>query len=76
MTTTYQFSIEELSADFIRKLKKFHQNGTVTLLVDTEDETDFLLQNPKNREVLLKSVAQAEAGNLTAVDFESLAKNL
>ena len=76
MTTTYQFSIEELSAEFIRKLKKFHQNGTITLLVDTIDETEFLLQNPKNREVLLKSIAQAEAGNLVTVNFENLTQKL
>ena len=74
MTTTYQFSIEELSIDFFRKLKKFHRNGTVTLLVDAIDETEFLLQNPKNREVLLKSIAQAEVGNLVSVDFENLAQ--
>lgn len=76
MTTTYQFSIEELSVDFVRKLKKFHQNGTVTLLVDTVDETEFLLQNPKNREVLLKSIAQAERGNLVTVNFENPAQKL
>ena len=76
MTTTYPFSIEELSADFIRKLKKFHQNGTITLLVDTVDETEFLLQNLKNREILLKSIAQAETGNLVTIDFENPAQEL
>ena len=76
MTTTYQFSIDELSADLFRKLKKFHQKGTITLLVDTMDETDFLLQNPKNREILLKSKEQAESGNLIAVDIENMLQKI
>ncbi len=74
MTATYQFSIEELTSDFFRKLKKNHPNSTVTLKVDSVDETDFLLQNPKNREILLQSIAQVEAGNLIPVNFDNLAQ--
>jgi hypothetical protein len=72
MTATYQLSVEELSAEFFRKLKKFHPNASITLTVDNLDETDFLLKNPKNREILMQSLAQAEAGNLIKVNLENL----
>jgi len=73
MTATYQLSLDELQPGFVDQLKQMHREGQVRVTVEVleeHDETEFLLRNPKNREVLFRSKAQAEAGNLIDVDLE------
>ena len=36
------------------------------------DETEYLMSNPKNKEAILRSVAQHEAGNVVIVKYGDL----
>ena len=79
MTATYQLTLDELEPSFVEQLKQMHHKGRVKVTVEVEeehDETAFLLRNPKNREILLKSIEQAERGNVIEVDVDELLKKL
>lgn len=64
MTTTFQLNESELDAKFMKALKSMFKNKNLTLIVESTelDETDYLLSNPANKERLLKSVKNIEAG--------------
>lgn len=74
MTATYQLTLDELRPDFVEQLKQMHRSGRVRLTVEVDeeqDETEFLLGNPVNREMLLRSKEQAEQGNLIKVELDN-----
>lgn len=60
MYTTYHFnSAVEVNTDFIKSIKAAFKNKPIVITVEEEqDETAFLMANPINKAMLLKSIAQ------------------
>jgi len=61
-----------LNPDFIEALKKMFSGKNITLTVDVDiDETEYLLQTQANRDMLMKSIKQAEEGNLISYTIDN-----
>lgn len=75
MYTLYKVNADELDSCFLESLKAQFQHKIIEISVceagqSSEDETAYLLQSPANREHLLASIANVEAGNtLVTVDL-------
>ena len=78
MKATYQLSLEDLKPGFLRQLKRKHQSGQVTLTVleEEQDETEFLLRNPKNKERLMEAINNVEQGKVVEVDIDAYLSKL
>jgi hypothetical protein len=71
MTATYQLALHEFKPEFVDWIKQKFQAGKVTVTIEEEeDETTFLLKNPRNRQRLLKSIENVEAGRLVDVNID------
>ena len=70
MYSTYRLKASELDKDFIKSLQDIFHDKEIEIIVQEvdEDETDYLLKNPANRDRLLKAVKNAE-DNSNLVDF-------
>ena len=70
MHSTYRLKASELDKDFIKSLQDIFHDKEIEIIVQEvdEDETDYLLKNPANRDRLLKAVKNAE-DNSNLVDF-------
>ncbi len=75
MYTLYKINADELDSRFLESLKAQFQHKVIEISVceaeqSSEDETAYLLRSPANRERLLASIANVEAGNaLVTVDL-------
>ena len=56
MYTTYQLNTDDLNTDFIDILKATYKNKNIEIAVYCIDETEYLLNSPRNREILLQRV--------------------
>lgn len=81
METTFRLKASELNGSFLSTLKKLFNKGTIELTVTNiieEDETAFLLKNPKNRKHLLKAVDDIKNNKnlvrFTAEEFKEFTK--
>ena len=75
MYSTYRLKASELDKDFIKSLKDIFHDKEIEIIVQEvdEDETDYLLKNPVNRDRLLKAVKNAEdKSNLVDFPLENL----
>jgi tRNA A37 methylthiotransferase MiaB len=72
MYTTYHLrSPQEINNDIIEAIKAAFKGKPITLTIEEDnDETAFLMANPKNREMLLKSIAQDKNGEFVSVKIE------
>lgn len=72
MYTTYHLrSPQEINNEIIEAIKAAFKGKPITITVEEyTDETAFLLSNPKNREMLLASIAQDKAGEYVTVKIE------
>jgi hypothetical protein len=68
MYTTYHLkSPAEINTDIIEAIKTTFKGKQIVITVEEEqDETAYLLSNTKNKEMLLKSIQQANNGELIA----------
>jgi hypothetical protein len=68
MYTTYHLkSPAEINADVIEAIKTAFKGKRIVITVEEEqDETAYLLNSPQNKEMLLKSIEQANNGELIA----------
>jgi len=63
MFSTYRLRADELTADFVRAIKKNYRHKEIKIIVqDVEDETDYLLKSDANREHLLSAIKNVEEG--------------
>ncbi len=73
MTTTFELHADELDSNFVKALKTLFKNRNLKITVDADmDTTEYLLSNPANREHLLRSIEQAERGEVIHVSWEEL----
>lgn len=74
MTTTFHVNETEINTRFLDALKLLfkNQNLTITVEADDDDTTAQLLSSPANRERLLRSIENVEAGvNLGDLDLDA-----
>ena len=69
MYTTYHLtSAQEISNEILESIKSTFKSKPIKLTVEIEeDETAFLLSNPKNKAMLLKSIAEDKNGEFITV---------
>jgi antitoxin YefM len=75
MYSTYRLKASELDKDFIKSLKEIFHDKEIEIIVQEvhEDETDYLLKNPANRDSLLKAVKNANDNvNLVHLPLDNL----
>ncbi len=77
MQSTFTLRKDELNMDFLKGLKKMFSGKTLNITVsdnktDEQDETEYLLSNPANKQMLLDGIAAIEKGDVTKVKLEAL----
>jgi antitoxin YefM len=74
----YKMKVEELDSRFVRTLKTMFKDKEIEIAVcesgqSEEDETEYLLKSPANRDRLLKAIEHvARSQNLVSVDLDAL----
>jgi hypothetical protein len=72
-TTFHLDTTSELNTDFLKAIKTLFKNQRISVTVEAEmDETEFLMSNEANKNVILESIRQAERGEVIKVRFEDL----
>lgn len=70
MHITFTLRKDELNMDFIKGLKKMFSGKTLNITVsdnkDEIDETEYLLSNPVNKQMLLDGIAAIDRGEVSA----------
>jgi hypothetical protein len=74
MQAIFNLPFEKLNNDFLEKLKTlFSQNAVVEIRVsEINDETDYLLSTPENRESLRRSLKQLHENQVVTKTIEEL----
>lgn len=77
MQSTFTLRKDELNMDFLKGLKKMFSGKILNITVsdnktDEQDETEYLLSNPVNKQMLLDGIAAIEKGDVTKVKLETL----
>jgi len=73
---TIRLNSNELDMNFVEGIKRLFPNQEITVRVEggAMDETEFLLSSPKNRERLLQSIVDLNAGKVISFTMEELQK--
>lgn len=74
MYSTYRLKADELSVDFIDALKSTYHDREIEIIVqEVQDETEYLLGSPANREHLLRAIENVtNHTNLVQLNSEDL----
>ena len=78
MSATYRLNANELDHNFLDALKAVFKDKEIEIVVTEagqkgEDETEYLLKSPANRERLLAAIENVAQGrNLVAVTLDEL----
>ena len=68
MYIEFHINANTLDMNFLNKVKAMFKSKPISIIIEEEqDETEYLLQNPTNREMLLRSIKQADKGELIKV---------
>ena len=70
MVTTYKLNTRELENTILDSIKTSYPDQVVEIQVRGQDETEYLLSTPANRERMEKILIESENGEL--INFESL----
>jgi len=70
MVTTYKLNTRELENTFIDSIKTSYPDRIVEIQVREQDETEYLLSTPANRERMDKILNETNEGKL--ITFETL----
>ena len=76
MRVTFHINADELDENFFKALKALYKGQVITLSVDAEDETSYLLSDPENRKRLLEAKESEEVYHFNLDEFAELAKKL
>jgi PHD/YefM family antitoxin component YafN of YafNO toxin-antitoxin module len=70
MYTTYHFkSALDINIDVLNAIKTAFKEKAIVLTVEEElDETAFLMSNPENKAMLIKSIAQDKNGETISIE--------
>jgi hypothetical protein len=73
MYTTYHFkSAADITVDVLNAIKTAFQEKPIVVTIEEEiDETAFLMTNPANKSMLLKSIAQDKNGEMVSASIPS-----
>ena len=64
-TTFHLDTTSELNTDFLKAIKTLFKNQRISVTIEAEmDETEFLMSNEANKNVILESIRQAERGEV------------
>ncbi len=74
MYTTLQANIDELDNSFLQKIKELfkHKKVTITISSELDDDTEYLLSNPANKQRLMESIEQAKNGKTISMNLDDL----
>jgi hypothetical protein len=69
MEAIFKINSENFTEDLIIKIKQlFSKNSYFEIrVIETEDETDYLLSSVQNKETLLKSIKEMEEGKMVKI---------
>ena len=70
MVTTYKLNTRELEETIIDAIKTSYPDRVVEIQVREQDETEYLLSTPANRERMERILKETEEGKL--ITFETL----
>lgn len=72
MYTTYHFkSASEITTDIVEVIKTSFKSKPIKLTIEEDDdETSFLLNNQKNKQVLFQSIEEDKKGNSIKINIE------
>ena len=70
MVTTYRLNTKDLESRFIDSVRMAYPDQIVEIQIRNQDETEYLLGTPANRERMEKALREAEDGKL--VTFQTL----
>ena len=74
MYTTYHLREEELNEEFLKSVKQLFKNRKIAITIQEEmDETDYLLSNPANAEMLLNAMEDYRQG-VNFITLDSIAE--
>lgn len=72
METTFHLNANDLDANFLEALKKLFGGQDIVINVAAEgDATEYLLSDASRKAALLKSIQEAENGELVPVDLNA-----
>ncbi|HYV95745.1 MAG TPA: hypothetical protein VE978_28500 [Chitinophagales bacterium] len=74
MNVTIQLKPGELNLKLLKKIQKMFKNEPLTISVDQMDETEYLLNSPKNKEFLLQAIQDINSGKGIDVDIDKYAQ--
>lgn len=74
MYSTYRLRADELSSTLLNAIKKTYHNREIEITVqEVQDETDYLMSSPANRDHLLKAIENiSNHRNLVSVEPDQL----
>jgi len=76
MNLAIELQSEELSVDLIEKIKGLFNNRLIQIIVsDKLETTDYLLNNPINRQHLISSLNETQTIDFTPDSFIEYSKN-
>lgn len=71
METTFHLNANELNTDFLEAVKKLFGGKDIVISVTSKaDTTEYLLSDPDRKDMLLKSIQEAESENLISVNLD------
>ena len=70
MYTEFHINADMLDLNFLNRIKAMFKSKSIAITIEEEqDETEYLLQNEANRNMLLEYIKQAERGELIKVNI-------
>jgi antitoxin YefM len=62
MQTIYKLNSNELDETLLDSIRAKYPDKEIEIIVTEQDETEYLLSSPKNRDDLLRAIVDVEAG--------------
>ena len=76
MYATYKIKPEEFTYEFFMTLKNTFKDKEVTLYVEENNDTEYLLKSPINSEKIFKSIKEFQNGDTKSFSYEEFKKIL